>query len=72
MSQHQQCQTVLENQIVLLKIDASWFTWQEVILKKYPGYKLGFDQLLSNVSDITIDLDELLSLFRSKDIDRYM
>ena len=53
------------------RIDESWMTFGESLQRKFPGYKLGADQLISNVSDITINLDELLTLFRSKDIARY-
>jgi hypothetical protein len=55
----------------MTRIDESWFTFQETLQRKFPGYKLGSDHLISNVSDITINLDELLALFRSKDIGYY-
>ena len=53
------------------KIDDSWYTFGENLQKRFPGYQLGSDHLISNVSDITIDLDELMGLFRSKDLERY-
>ena len=46
-------------------------TFSENMCKKFPGYKIGLDHLISNVSDISIDLDELMALFRSKDISKY-
>ncbi len=55
----------------MTRIDENWFTFQETLQKKFPGYKLGSDHLISNVSDITIDMDELLALLRSKDIGYY-
>jgi len=53
------------------RIDDGWLTFAENIEKNYPGYNLGADNLISNVSDITIDLDELMALLRSKDFVRY-
>lgn len=53
------------------RIDENWLTFEEKLQKQFPGYYLGADNLISNKSDITINLDELLSLFRSKDIAYY-
>lgn len=53
------------------RIDETYLTFGEKMQKQFPGYALGNDQLISNKSDITINLDELLALFRSKDIARY-
>ena len=53
------------------RIDDTYMTWDEMMQKKYPGYVLGNDCIINNQSDILINLDELLALFRSKDIARY-
>ena len=53
------------------RIDDSWYTWDELLSKKFPGYYLDDSQIICNKSDVTIDLDELIGLFRSKDIARY-
>jgi hypothetical protein len=53
------------------RIDESYMTFAELIQKKYPGYAINNEGLINNVSDITIDLDELIPLLRSKDLARY-
>lgn len=41
------------------RIDESFMTFGEKMQKQFPGYYMGADHLISNLSDITIDLDEL-------------
>ena len=53
------------------RIDDNFLTFGEIIGKRFPGYVLQDQGIIVNVSDITIDLDELLPLLRSKDIAKY-
>jgi hypothetical protein len=55
----------------IVRIDDTWRTWSEMMQQRFPGYFLGSDMLIHNKSDISIDMDELLTLFRSKDLARY-
>ena len=55
----------------LKRIDETWLTWEEGISTSYPGYFLDENLTISNKSDILIDLDEIITLFRSKDISKY-
>ena len=53
------------------RIDESWLNFTETMQKRVPGYAIGTDHLINNVSDVTVNLDELMSLLRSKDIAKY-
>lgn len=55
----------------MVKIDDTYGSFLETVQQRFPGYRLGADQIISNVSDVTINLDELMGLLRSKDIARY-
>ena len=54
-----------------VRIDQNWLTFSERVATKYPGYVLDNRYCFVNKSDITIDLKELVSLLRSKDLGRY-
>ena len=47
-----------------------YLTFSESITRKYPGHILSKEGLV-NKSEATINMDELLALLRSKDIERY-
>lgn len=54
------------------RIDETWMYYEEIIARRFPGYCLDNEYLFIECkSDITVSMDELLSLFRSKDIERY-
>jgi hypothetical protein len=54
------------------RIDETWNTYEEVIQKRFPGYCLDKEHLFIECkTDISISMDELMSLLKSKDIDRY-
>lgn len=56
----------------LRRIDETWTTYDELLHEKYPGYVLCSERLLiCNKSDITVCMDELITLLRSKDLERY-
>ena len=47
-------------------------TWTENVQHRFPGYVLDKEiTRLTNLSVPTIELDELLDFFRSKDLSRY-
>lgn len=52
------------------RIDDTYRTFSENMAIKWPGYVLE-GQHIVNSTDRLVHLDDLLSLFRSKDIDRY-
>ena len=48
-----------------------YLLFSEMMAKQYPGYMLDRKGHIVTSTDALIDLDELLNLFRSKDIARY-
>ena len=52
------------------RIDETYRTFSENLAARWPGYVLS-GQHIVNQSDRVVHMDDLLSLLRSKDIDRY-
>ena len=51
-----------------------YVTWTENVAKRFPGYihdKTPNINCLVNISEPTVDFDQLLDFMRSKDVDRY-
>lgn len=53
------------------RIDPSYRTFAENLAEKYPGYAINEHSLIVNKSDLTINLDQLVSLLKSKDLNAY-
>lgn len=57
----------------ITKVSEEYFKFTEGINHKFPGYSLTSTHtpVLKNDSDTDIDLEELVKLFKSKDLERY-
>jgi hypothetical protein len=55
----------------LKKIDETYKTFSEGIADRFPGYELDEKKLVKNVSDETIDLEELKAFLLSKNPEEY-
>jgi len=53
------------------RIDDTYKTFSENIQLRFPGYEMSRSAHILPKSDITVHLDDLLSLLRSKDLARY-
>ena len=53
------------------RVDDTYKTFSENLQLRFPGYMLAKSGHLMNKSDREIQMDDLLTLLRSKDIDRY-
>lgn len=53
------------------RIDETYLTFTESIAQKFPGYVLDKDGYIRNAADLTVNLDQLLCLLRSKDLELY-
>ena len=54
----------------LVRLDG-YLLFSEMMAKRYPGYALGPKGHILPTTDYQINLDELLALLRSKDIEKY-
>ena len=54
----------------LVRLDG-YMTFSENLASRYPGYMLDKEGLCVPKTDPTVNLDELMTLFRSKNIARY-
>ena len=53
------------------RIDDSYKTFSENLSQKFPGYEMARSAHILPKTDITVHLDDLLALLRSKDLARY-
>ena len=54
----------------LVRLDG-YLLWSENITKRYPGYMLTQEGTILPTTEITVNLDDLLALLRSKEIEKY-
>lgn len=55
----------------LTKIDEDYELFSVVMAKKYPGYVLDQRFMFVNQSDVSVEIDALVSLLKSKDVATY-